>query len=391
MLVLPSIALWLSIILLVALAGGSLLSLSRHPHWFIRGWDFPRVQIITLGIICLATYFTVRLLTDANVFGRSWQWPDTAVVLLGCGLIIWHLVQVINYTPLGRRQVLQTTSPDDERAIRLVVSNVEFENENYDLWLAVIGRAEADMVIAVEVDERWLRAIESLRAEFPFEIAQPQDNWYGMLVLSKLPLADIATRFLVEKDIPSIHMTVELRSGQRIRISAIHPRPPEPVRGNDSDHRDAELVVLAREMEDESLPTIVGGDLNDVAWSSTTRLFLRLSRLLDPRRGRGFFNTFHAKHFWLRFPLDHVFHSREFTLRKLERLAFVGSDHFPMLIELQYEPTEKAEQPPMELDEDHEEQAEEIVEREEDRGNKSLAQDQRAPLPGLRRFPGAIG
>ena len=92
-------------------------------------------------------------------------------------------------------------------------------------------------------------------------------------------------------------------------------------------------------------PAVVAGDLNDVAWSPTSELFLRVSGLLDPRIGRGFYNTFDANIPPLRFPLDHVFHSNCFKLVQLKRLAYVGSDHFPILIELCYEPQAPDEQP----------------------------------------------
>jgi endonuclease/exonuclease/phosphatase (EEP) superfamily protein YafD len=126
----------------------------------------------------------------------------------------------------------------------------------------------------------------------------------------------------------------------------LHPRPPEPIRDQDSKPRDAELVAVGRAIRaDGDRPTIVAGDLNDVAWSPTTELFLRLSGLLDPRVGRGFYNSFHADHVLVRYPLDHVFHSNHFTLTELRRLPHIGSDHFPMLIELCYEPAAKALQP----------------------------------------------
>jgi endonuclease/exonuclease/phosphatase (EEP) superfamily protein YafD len=45
-----------------------------------------------------------------------------------------------------------------------------------------------------------------------------------------------------------------------------------------------------------------------------------------------------------RWPLDHVFHDESFTLVRLRRLRSIGSDHFPVLAELQLEPTADADQ-----------------------------------------------
>ena len=92
--------------------------------------------------------------------------------------------------------------------------------------------------------------------------------------------------------------------------------------------------MVGREVRRRGGPTVVAGDLNDVAWSYTTRLFRRISRLLDPRRGRGMVNTFHARIPFLRFPLDHVFHSRHFLLEELRRLPAFGSDHFAIYARL---------------------------------------------------------
>jgi endonuclease/exonuclease/phosphatase (EEP) superfamily protein YafD len=167
------------------------------------------------------------------------------------------------------------------------------------------------------------------------------------VLLSRLPLVDPKIRFLVQDDIPSIHTGVELRSGDRIFLHGLHPRPPEPIRDQDSTPRDAELVVVGKAIrENGPRPTIVAGDLNDVAWSETSELFLRLSGLLDPRMGRGFYNSYHADHWIMRYPLDHVFHSNHFRLIELQRLPHIGSDHFPMLVELNYEPeAEHAQEP----------------------------------------------
>jgi endonuclease/exonuclease/phosphatase (EEP) superfamily protein YafD len=121
--------------------------------------------------------------------------------------------------------------------------------------------------------------------------------------------------------------------------------------------------MVGRAVKEANEPTLVVGDLNDVAWSDTTTLFQKISGLLDPRVGRGMYNTFDANNPLLRWPLDHVFHSNHFKLLKLKRLAAFGSDHFPVYVALSYEPGTTAQQPEPGADRGEREEAEEKIEK----------------------------
>jgi endonuclease/exonuclease/phosphatase (EEP) superfamily protein YafD len=185
-----------------------------------------------------------------------------------------------------------------------------------------------------------------------------------MHVYSRLPLEDCRTDFLVQPGVPSMHACIVLRSGRRVEAHFLHPAPPSPTENAESRERDAELLLVAETVKGKTTPLIVAGDLNDVAWSATTRLFRKISGLLDPRVGRGMFNTFNAKHWWVRWPLDHLFHSRHFTVASIERLPGFGSDHFPVLVELAYDPAVGAVQEGLHADAEDEKKAKEKIEAE---------------------------
>ncbi|TWU21030.1 hypothetical protein Pla52o_40620 [Novipirellula galeiformis] len=357
------------VILFGVLVVGSLLPLSSSPHWFIRGWDYPRVQIVAIAIVAIVAFLAVNV-----VVGR----PNRVAfsVMIGLALLIagWHLFRILPYTPLMPTQAKAWNPPadaveSDPHRLRVLISNVEMENDQFTRWKHVMGDCDADVVIVAEVDERWQATLEELKSAYPHQIIYPQDNWYGLAMISRLPIIDSELRFLVQDDVPSIDAMIEMPSGDRVRVVGVHPRPPEPIRDNDATARDAELVLWGEELAKDNQPIVIGGDLNDVAWSQSTRLFLRLSELLDPRRGRGFFNSFHADRRWMRFPLDHVFHSTHFTIRDMKRLEHVGSDHFPIFIDLQLEPAAKEDQEPLDKKASDAGEADERIDRaEEDLG-----------------------
>jgi endonuclease/exonuclease/phosphatase (EEP) superfamily protein YafD len=327
---------WISIVVGLSMVAGTLLSLSRSPHWFIRGWDFPRVQIALLVGSAGAIY------AWCCNNGSLLDWLFLAAVL---ACMLWQVAKIYPYTTIApvRVQPSRETS-SDERSIRLLICNVLMENKAHERLLSLIRDTEPDVLLAVETDETWVRALEPLTADYPHVVRQPQSNWFGMVLFSRLPLFEARVEFLVQEDVPSVFAVIEL-AGERVVLCGLHPRPPEPVSDQDSTPRDAELVLVGRWIAKQNgAPTIVAGDLNDVAWSATTQLFLRLSGLLDPRMGRGFYNTYNARNPLVRWPLDHLFHSNHFRLVELRRCGDIGSDHFPVLIELSYDPEAPAEQ-----------------------------------------------
>jgi len=229
---------------------------------------------------------------------------------------------------------LTNTIKNSDASIRVFSANVFQDNKDFDKFSKVFRRANPDIAILLETDSWWQEQLHVFKEEYPFTVEYPQDNYYGIILLSKLELKDMEVKFVMDDEIPSIHGNVLLKNGTWIKIFCLHPTPPSPSENEKSLDRDAELLIVAKEIKKEDYPIIVLGDLNDVAWSHTTRMFQRISQLLDPRIGRGFYNTFHTSYPLLRWPLDHLFVSNDFKLAELQRLESIGSDHFPMFAEL---------------------------------------------------------
>jgi endonuclease/exonuclease/phosphatase (EEP) superfamily protein YafD len=338
------------------------LSLIRHPHWMFRVWDFPRVQIAStaiFGSIVWQTFFARQKLHDRTMTGAA------------LAAAAFHAWKILPYTPLAARQSKQAENRDPAAVVSVLISNVLTPNRQFNRLLQTVRETDPDIILAVETDEEWVEALRELFDEYPYRILHPLDNLYGMALLSKLELVDPSVRFLVQEDIPSVHTGVRLRNGVVIGFHGIHPRPPEPMRGQRSSPRDAELILVGKEIEkNPDVPTIVSGDLNDVAWSETSELFVRISRLLDPRTGRGFYNSYNANNPLFRFPLDHVFHSKHFRVIALERLPHIGSDHFPILIRLAFEPEDAGGQSaPAKKKGDDEQAAQRLEKQREDAAN----------------------
>ncbi|MCP6423419.1 endonuclease/exonuclease/phosphatase family protein, partial [Klebsiella pneumoniae] len=73
---------------------------------------------------------------------------------------------------------------------------------------------QPDLVLTLETDQNWQNALSVIEADYPYRVPVPLDNLYGMHLYSKLELSETEVKFILSDEIPSIHTTVILRSGQ---------------------------------------------------------------------------------------------------------------------------------------------------------------------------------
>lgn len=306
----------------------TLIPFIRHDFWIFRVFEYPRLQKLTLNAVLLAL--------------NLWFLPTDLlqkIALAGLAINFSYIIYLISpFTFLGKKQIISSLKQYNANNICLLIANVYQDNRQSEDYLKLIKKCDPDVLLMVETNHWWQQQIDVIGNTYTYQLKIPLENTYGMLLYSKFETRDGKINFLVEEDIPSMELEVKLPSGQWVKLYCLHPKPPVPQENPRSTERDKEILMVAERAKHCKLPVIVMGDLNDVAWSYTTELFGKVSGLLDPRRGRGFFNSFNAKYFFLRFPLDHIFCSSDFSLSGIKRMNSCGSDHFPMCLNLQYDP-----------------------------------------------------
>ena len=304
----------LSILLIVAV----FFSFIKNDFWIYKILEYPRLQKLFLVSVVLILWL--------------FWWPEELwyqiVFAVLASAFVYLVYKILPYTKLAKKEMKQVPSTDPSNEIKIFSANVLQENRQYQRMLDQINSYDPDIIFLLETDRAWAEALKELGEKYRYHLLQPQANTYGLLFYSSLPLENASVQFLVKDDLPSIEAVIVLPSGKKMQLWGLHPEPPVPGETLYSTAKDKELMKVAFKAKQCKLPCVVIGDLNDVAWSHTTELFRKTSELLDPRRGRGFYSTFSAHHWYIRYPLDYIFCSSHFGLVFMTRLPKNGSDHF---------------------------------------------------------------
>lgn len=214
----------------------------------------------------------------------------------------------------------------------VVVSvNVHRFNESPAATLAYLRDRRPDVAAVLEVDDAWAAALNGLGDVFPHRMIHPRDDNFGIAVLSRWPLSDVAVAGLGGSPFPSVLATVAHPAGS-LRIVGTHPMPPW-------NGRYAALMVdqfdaVAEAVAASPVPCIVMGDFNATPWSYAFRRLIARSGLNDTSLGRGLQPTWNARLLAPRIPIDHILASVDVAVVRRSVGPDIGSDHLPVEAEL---------------------------------------------------------
>lgn len=216
-----------------------------------------------------------------------------------------------------------------DHAVRIMTFNVHTANLDTAALVRCLRAGDPEVAVLLEVDARWVQALETLADRYPTRIHDAREDNFGISLLTRVPLAGSRVEYLAG-GVPSI--IARLAGHRGLTVIGTHPLPPlNPEYAAD---RDRQLVRLAELAARQAGAVVVCGDLNITPWSPHFRSLLRAGRLHDGRRGRGVLTTWPQQPWFLRIPIDHVLVGEAVAVRSLELTPWCGSDHRGMVAEI---------------------------------------------------------
>ncbi len=304
--------------------------------------------VIGFGIVTVGVVATIA--TILGFFGSAWWLFDfmanyrahLAVVLVivalvyallfsrAMGLIFGAvaLVNILVVLPLYTDSPAEATDP--EGGFTIVSFNVAQRASLRDATFRWLDNVEADLILLADATEPWI-ADEEYADRYSSQIALPPDRTYGITVYSDEAVNAELIRVSSARDY-AVRIETSI-DDQPIVVYAVQSR--SATNATDADLRDEYLTDIARLARDETVPTVVVGDLEASPWSHVFRYLESEADLTNSLRGYGIQATWPANRWaFFRIPMDHLLHSSELTTVDRYMGPSLGVEHRPIVVRL---------------------------------------------------------
>ncbi len=300
----------------------------------------------------------LAVVSIASFFGRWVWWLDVlanfraqyvaALTVLGLALMLtrWRrtglmvlLAAIVNVVPV---LPLYVGSPGDSEpgapSIRVMSFNLLSDNESFSGVIDYIRAIDPDLVLLHEASQPWEVAVGA--AGLDYEIIRPRADRliFGTLVLIRGEDIEAVSYGFGKAQPRAVELSYRPTGWpQGIEVLSTHAlAPSEEERAG---LRDAQLGFAADWAAAREGPIFVVGDFNATPWSWPFRNLIDQAELKNSQIGFGLHLSFPAtSNVLLRVPIDHLVHSEELIVRDRRLGPSLGSDHFPLVVDLELPP-----------------------------------------------------
>jgi len=256
------------------------------------------------------------------------KWRRTGYVILAVGLV--NLVVVL---PLYVGSPAEASV--DAPSLRVMSFNLLSTNESYSGVIDYIATVDPDVVLLHEASRPWEVAMES--AKLGYEIIRPRsdDLIFGTLLLVRGESVEVVSYGFAAASPRAVELNF-IPTGWESVVSLLGTHPLAPTDQERADLRDAQLRFAGEWAAGQTGAFIVVGDFNATPWSSPFRRLMGSADLRNSQRGFGLQPSFSTdSNLLLRVPIDHLLHSDALEVTRRQLGPRLGSDHFPLLVDLQ--------------------------------------------------------
>lgn len=219
---------------------------------------------------------------------------------------------------------------------RALSINVHSQNQQIDRVLAYIDSQSPDILALIEVTDKWLPALEKLRAEYPYQRREIWGNQFGSILLSRYPLST-PQRTYGYSGVGSIPAIVDLPQG-RCLLLLVHPASPVTEHNRKWNAGTLRDIANYTTLANKDLPVLLLGDLNNSPWSNAYRQLLRDASLRPPDSKRVWWPTWRVISWPAAVPIDHFLLSPSLQDTHTWVGPNVGSDHYPIGLDFTLQP-----------------------------------------------------
>ncbi len=265
---------------------------------------------------------------------KYWRWAGVALICLILNSIVLYPWTVAS---------LMDNDPDpDWPSIRLVQSNVRYDNTKYDELISYLNETSPDVAVLQEINREWLAHLNDLQKTFPYSKIEPNARGSGIAIYSKIPFEKVETLDLCAGCRLSLYAQFKI-GNQLVDFVTMHP--PTPISPGKAAARNRQLDATADFLNTLTNPKILLGDFNDTMWSYQHTRLLEKTKLVNARtRAKSFIVPSWPTWLMLKplmIPIDQCLITPEIWVSSVKTGRDIDSDHLPLEVKLLLAPEKK--------------------------------------------------